>query len=580
MKDLIPFLRLLRPHRDWIIWAIFFGCLTLFASIGLLALSGWFLSASAVAGLSIAAAQNFNIFTPSAGIRGFAVMRTAGRYIERLLSHEATLRLLSSLRVWFYRRIEPQAPAGLYRHRSGDLLNRIVTDIDTLDGLFIRVVLPSLVALFVAGLVSVFLWWLAPLLVLVFLLFYLTAGVFLPLLSHFLGQQTGAAIQHQLATLRANLLEDLHGMADLTIYGGWQYHNQARRAENEVLLKLQEKMAVIQGFNSAMLTVVAGVAALAALYVAIPPAQGGAFDGALLALIAFGILAAFEAVVPLPAAYQMLGKISSAAQRIRTIADGPVAVTFPEKPTRDILDSSVRYNNVDFRYPGNRQAAAVRAINLDIKQQTSLAIVGPSGCGKTTLAHLLTRFWDPDQGIITVGGEPLLNFSEAQLRQLVTLVSQKSHIFNATLRDNLLIGARYASDNLLWEALKKAQLDHFVAGLPHQLDTWAGEGGARLSGGETRRLVLARALLKDAPIWVLDEPTEGLDNHTRRQFNQTLFANLQGKTAIFITHTTDVLERVEQVCFMEAGQIIACGDHDELLAGSERYRHFINSYPG
>ncbi|HMB17205.1 MAG TPA: thiol reductant ABC exporter subunit CydC, partial [Pelovirga sp.] len=426
---------------------------------------------------------------------------------------------------------------------------------------------------------SIFLWWLAPVLALVFLLFYLTAGVLLPLLSHILGQQTGAAIQHQLAILRTNLLEDLHGMADLTIYGAWQRREQTRREENEILLKLQEKMARIQGLNNAILTILAGLAALAALYVAIPLAQAGEFDGALLALIAFGILASFEAILPLPAAYQMLGKISAAAQRIHTITEAPVAVTFPEKPAADLADSRVCFNNLDFRYPDSSQAAAVSEITLEIEHQTSLAIVGPSGCGKTTLAHLLTRFWDPDQGNITIGGQLLQNLSEAQLRQLVTLVSQKSHIFNATLRENLLIAAPNATDEQLWQALKKAQLVDFVAGLPDQLDTWTGEGGARLSGGEARRLVLARALLKDAPIWVFDEATEGLDNRTRQQFNQTLFANLQGKTAIFITHTTDVLERVERVCFMEAGQIIACGDHDKLIAGSERYRHFINTYP-
>ncbi len=580
MRDLLPFLRLLQPHRDWVVWAIFFGCLTLFASIGLLALSGWFLSATAVAGLSIAAAQNFNIFTPSAGIRGFAIMRTAGRYVERLLSHESTLRLLSSLRVWFYRRIEPQAPAGLYRHRSGDLLNRIVTDIDTLDGLFIRVVSPSLVALFVAGLVSVFLWWLAPVLTLLFLLLYLIAGALLPLFSHFLGQDAGGAIQRQLATLRGNLLEDLHGMADLTIYGAWQRHALTRLEENEVLLKLQGKMARIHGFNNAMLTVLAGMTALTALYVAIPLAQEGAFDGALLALIAFGILAAFEAILPLPAAYQMLGRISAAAQRIRAIAEAPVAVTFPQQPAKQIADSRIRFDKLDFGYPGSTpKAAAVREINLDIPPQMHMAIVGPSGCGKTTLAHLLTRFWDPDRGEITIGGTKLQNFDEAQLRRMVTLVSQKSHIFNATMRDNLQVAAPEATDEQLWGALKKAQLADFVAALPQQLNTWAGEGGSRLSGGEARRLVLARALLKDAPIWVLDEPTEGLDNQTRRQFNQTLFANLQGKTAIFITHTTDVLERVQRVCFMEKGHIIVSGHHHELFSKCDRYRHFIGTHP-
>ena len=577
MKDLLPFLRLFHSHRDWVIWAIFFACLTLLSGIGLLALSGWFLSATAVAGLSIAAAQNFNIFTPSAGIRGFAIMRTAGRYIERIVSHEATLRLLSSLRLWFYQRIEPQAPAGLYRHRSGDLLNRIVTDINTLDSLFIRVVSPTLAAIFVAALVSFFLWWLEPLIALVFLGFYLSAGILLPLCSHILGHHTGAAIQGQLARLRTNLLEDLHGMADLTIYGAWHCHDRARHAENEVLLKLQEKMAGIHGFTTAMLTFVAGMAALTALYIAIPLVQNGVFDGALLALITFGVLAAFEAIMPLPAAYQMLGKTIEAARRIRSITEAPVTIRFPDKPSPPPADTGITFHHLDFGYSGTTEETIIKDVCLEIPVRSSLAIIGPSGCGKTTLAHLLTRFWDPHSGNIRIGDIPLQNFSETQLRQMVTLVSQKSHIFNASLRDNLLIAAPEATDDDLREALNKAQLADFVAGLPHGLDTWAGEGGARLSGGEARRLALARALLKDAPIWIFDEPTEGLDNRTRRQFNQTLFANLQGKTAILITHMTDVLDQVDQVCLMEAGRIVACGRHRILLDSNERYRRFIDS---
>ncbi|MEE4136987.1 MAG: ATP-binding cassette domain-containing protein, partial [Desulforhopalus sp.] len=203
--------------------------------------------------------------------------------------------------------------------------------------------------------------------------------------------------------------------------------------------------------------------------------------------------------------------------------------------------------------------------------------VGPSGSGKTTLAHLLTRFWDVDQGQITIGGTDLRHFNEGQLRQMVTLVSQKGHIFSATLRDNLCIAAPQAEDALLWEALERAQLADFVAGLPEGLATWAGEGGSQLSGGEARRLILARALLKNAPIWVLDEPTEGLDNQTRYRFTETIFANLVGKSALFISHTKEVLDRVDQVCFLENGRITACGGHAELLRNCRRYRHFIGT---
>jgi ATP-binding cassette, subfamily C, bacterial CydC len=577
MKELLPFIKLLWPHRAWLFWAITAGTLTLLSSIGLLAVSGWFLSASAVAGLSVAAAQHFNMFTPSASVRGFAVLRTVGRYVDRVISHEVTLRLLSSLRVWFYRRIEPQAPASLYRHRSGDLLGRIVTDINTLDALFIRVLSPTLIALGVTLAVGLFLWWLTPTLTALFLLFFLSAGLLMPLLTERLGRHLGARIQQQMAQLRMNLVEDIHGVADLTIYGAQHRHRSLRLAENDRLLRLQEKMARISGFSTAMTTLLSGLAAVTALYVAIPLAQGGQFDEAVLALITFGILAAFEAVLPLPQAYQLLGKIRAAAARLLEVSEAPVAVCFPSEAAISPTDWSISYRAVTFAYPGSTGSNAVEEINLTLPAQSTVALVGPSGSGKTTLAHLLTRFWDPDQGQITIGSQGLLHFNEAQLRQMVTLVSQKSHIFTATLRDNLVLADPQADDRTLWDALERAQLADFVAGLPQGLETWTGEGGSQLSGGEARRLILARALLKNSPIWVLDEPTEGLDNQTRRQFTETLFANLTGKSALLITHTREALEQVDQVCFMENTKIIAYGSHSELLSSCPRYRHFIGS---
>jgi ATP-binding cassette, subfamily C, bacterial CydC len=577
MKELLPFIRLLRPHRLWAFWGVTAGMLTLLASIGLLAVSGWFLSASAVAGLSLAAARYFDIHTPSASIRGFAVLRTAGRYAERVISHEATLRLLASLRVWFYRQIEPRAPANLFRQRSGDLLNRIVTDIDTLDALFIRVLSPTLVALAVTLVVGGVLWWLAPSLAVLFLLFFLAAGVLTPLLTERLSRRVGAEIQHQLARLRVNLMEDLQGAADLSVYGAQHRHRHDRLAENEQLLGLQEKMARISGCSTALTTLFSGLAALTALYVALPLAASGHFAGPVLALITFGVLAAFEAVLPLPLAYQMLGRIGAAARRLLEISQTPPAVHFPAEPAVMPAEHAISYHRVSFAYPGGGGRSAVAAIDLTVPRQSTVALVGPSGSGKTTLAHLLTRFWDVDQGQITIGGTDLRHFNEGQLRQMVTLVSQKGHIFSATLRDNLRIAAPQAEDALLWEALERAQLADFVAGLPEGLATWAGEGGSQLSGGEARRLILARALLKNAPIWVLDEPTEGLDNQTRYRFTETIFANLAGKSALFISHTREVLDRVDQVCFLENGRIVACGGHAELLRNCRRYRHFIGT---
>ncbi len=555
MKELLPFLTLLWPHRLWVLGGIVAGVLTLLAGIGLLALAGWFLSAAAVAGLSLATLRHFDIRTPSAGVRGFAVLRTAGRYAERIASHEATLRLLASLRVWFYQRIEPQAPANLYRHRSGDLLSRIVSDIDTLDALFVRVLSPTVVALVVAAVVGGVLWWLAPGLALLFFVFFGTAGVAAPLLAERLGRRIGPEIQAQTAALRSNLIEDLQGMADLTVYGAHHRHCRERLNESDLLLLLQEKMAWISGAGNALTTLCAGLAALAALYIALPLAQNGQFPGPVLALVTFGVLAAFEALQPLPLAYQIIGKIRKAAQRLLEIGETPPEVCFPTDPVSKPTEFSIRFHAVTFAYPGQDETSAIEGIDLYLPPRSTTALIGPSGSGKSTLAHLLTRFWDPDHGQITIGGVDLRQFSETQLRNMVTLVSQTSHIFNATIRDNLLIAAPQASDAHLWEVLERAQLADFVAGLPHGLATWTGEDGSQLSGGEARRLVLARALLKNSPIWILDEPTEGLDNLTRRRFMETLFANLTGRTALLITHNHEALASVDHIYALHNGRL-------------------------
>ncbi len=578
MKRLLPFIKLLYPHRNWASLALLAGIITLMTSIGLLAFSGWFLSAAAVAGLSVATTQAFNIHNPSAGIRGFALTRTLARYAERVISHETTLRLLSSLRVWFYQKIEPQAPANLYRYRSGDLLSRIVGDIDILDSLFVRVLSPTISALVVAAVLGGILWWLAPVLAIVFFCFFLLAGIVTPIYVGWVSRRVGARIQKQQALLRSNLVEDLRGMADLKIYGAQRQHIKDRLSESDRLLKLQEKMAVISGASTAILTLFGGLAALTALYVALPLAKSGAFSEPVLAFIAFGVLAAFETIQPLPLAYQMMGKIREAAERLLQVSETPAAVVFPDKPTSLSSALTITFDKISFTYPDSEETSALKAVNLTISPQSTVALVGPSGSGKTTLAHLLTRFWDPDQGTILLGDTDLKALGEKQLRSMITMVSQKAHIFSGTLRKNLLIAAPEAEEEQLQKALEKAQLDGFVASLPEGLDTWIGEAGSQLSGGEARRLVLARALLKNSPVWILDEPTEGLDNWTRRRFTETIFDNLTGRTGLFITHTPEALAKVDQVCFLENGQISGYGSHTQLLADNPRYRHFIGSH--
>ena len=577
MNKLLPFLKLLHPHRVWVFLSIAAGILTLLSSIGLLAVSGWFLSGAAVAGLSLVTLQAFNLHTPSAGVRGFALIRTLARYAERVISHETTLRLLASLRVWFYQKIEPQAPANLYRYRSGDLLSRIVNDIDILDSLFVRVLSPTIAALVVAAVVGGILWWLSPVLAFVFFLFFLLAGVVTSFWAGWAGRYIGAEIQRKQAVLRSNLVEDLEGVADLAIYGARRRHIDQRLAESDRLLKLQEKMAAISGASTAMLNLIGGLAALTALYVALPLARNNAFSEPVLAFITFGVLAAFESIQPLPLAYLMMGKIQAAAERLLEVSEAAAVVTFPTESAASPKDFTIAFKEVTFAYPDSSAKHVVEAINILIAPGATVALVGPSGSGKTTLAHLLVRFWDPDHGTIFMGDSDLRFFSEKQLRSMVTMVSQKAHIFNGTLRENLLIARPEANDLQLREALQKAQLTEFIDTLPAGIDTWVGESGSQLSGGEARRLVLAQALLKNSPIWILDEPTEGLDNQTRRRFTEAIFANLAGRSGLFITHTPEALEQVDQVYFLENGLIAGYGTHNELLANNPRYRHFIGN---
>lgn len=548
MNELVPFLRLFWPSRLWIFWGLFFSLAATMASIGLLALSGWFLSAAAFAGMSAATAHTFNFFTPSAGVRGFAIVRTGGRYAERVLAHEATFRLLASLRVWFFDRIEPLTPARLARSRSGDLLGRIVGDIDTLDNLFIRLLSPSIVALGVGSFVGLFLWWLAPPLAVAFWLFYVAAGVLVPFIASRFGSRAGTETLVASNQLRTALVEDIQGMADLLAYGAYRKHQKRIAAYAAQLLQGQRKFAYASAFGSAANTCLAGFAVVILLIIAIPLSQAGVFDGAHIALIAFGSLAAFEAVMGLPLAWQSLGKTVNAATRLNEIVCATPAVTFPEQSIALPNRYDVVFQNVTFGYDPSKPI--VQDFSLRIDQGKTVAIAGRSGIGKSTLAALLARLYDPQQGEIAIDGIDVRHFDEATLRTLIGVVSQKSDLFGATIRDNLLLGKLDANDDELWQALERAKLAAFVRTLPHGLETWVGESGATLSGGQGRRLVLARTLLKRPPIIILDEPTEGLDPLTRAEFMQTVWENIDGQTVLLITHDQDDLLRADAVVKM------------------------------
>jgi ATP-binding cassette subfamily C protein CydC len=569
-RQLAPFIKLLRHHLKWMALGTGLGLLAAASAVGLLALSGWFICAAAWAGLSTASAQLFNFFHPSIGIRLFAISRTLARYAERIVAHDATFRILQSLRCWFYVHLEPLAPSRLMMFRSGDILNRIVADIDALDNLYLRVLSPSLIALMMSLMVTGFLWVFDPLIAFSTALFLLIAGFCVPAAALRLGSPGGQRITRSISELRVRIVDGLQGLPELLVFGAYAQYLEGVAQRSSALIKNQRRMSHIRGASIALNTLLAGFAVLSVLYLAANLVNRGSLDGASLALAALAVMAAFEAVLPLPDAYQYLGQTRAAGRRLLEIVHTQPQVVFPAQSISLSGPIGLNFDNVSFRY--HEEAPwALKAVDFEIPPGRRLAVIGETGSGKSTLVRLLVRFWDPVAGRIHIGRENVRHFSESDLRRLISVVSQQPHMFNATVRENLLLACPAADDNVLWAALEAAQLHDFVNDLPDGLETWVGEAGQLLSGGQARRLAVARAMLHNAPLWVLDEPTEGLDVLTEKKMMGALREKTAGRTLLLITHRLVDLYWMDQILMLDRGRIVARGTHAELLQNNDRY---------
>lgn len=548
----------------------FCGLLATLSAVGLLSLAGWFLSATAFAGLTVAGARVFNFFLPSIGVRMFAILRTVARYAERIVSHDATFRILASLRSWFYRHLEPLAPARLARYRSGDILSRIISDIDALDNLYLRVLSPSVVAALMALIILFFLWLFDPTIALCTVFFLLLAGVVVPMSAGRAGARAGEELALRTASLRTRMVDGIQGLPELLVFGAHRSHLDAVGHDIRKLVDIQRCMSHISGLSIAWVTLLAGVAVLMALYLGAGLVNRGELGGPSLALVGLAVLASFEAVLPLPAAYLFLGRTREAGRRLLEIVDTEPDIAFPDPSDRCVENFDLKFEQVSFRYLPEAPPA-ISEVDFIVPRGRRVAIVGETGSGKSTLVNLLVRFWNPDSGRILLGGEDICTLSEPVLRRSIAVVSQQAHMFNASIRDNLLLARPEAGEEELRDALAVAQLLDFVNDLPDGLDTWIGESGKLVSGGQARRLAVARAVLYDAPLWVLDEPTEGLDTITESDMMQAVHERTQGRTVLLITHRLVDLERMDTILVLERGRIVAQGTHEELLQSKQRY---------
>jgi len=569
MREMKPFLRLLKPHRRWMALGLLLACIAGAAGAGLLGLAGWFISASALAGLTPLTAHLFNLLQPSVGLRLFAILRTAGRYAERIVNHDITFRILESLRTWFYLRLEPLAPAGLGQYRSGDILNRIVADIDALDNLYIRVLTPSIVAMVMTLLVTGVFWHFDHGAALVIFTGMVLAGFVLPMIAGQAGIDPGRALARHSAKLRIHTVEGLQGLAELLVFNAAHRHLRKIERCQDALIQTQGRMSLISGATAAGLTLVSGAAVGTLLYLGAGRVEHGQLDGAILAMMAFAALAAFDVIWALPAAFQYLSRTQEASRRLLDIVEQAPAVTFPaESPSP--ANVGIAFDGVTFRYDPEGPDV-LKNFHLRIGPGEHVAVMGATGAGKSTLVNLLVRFWDPGAGRILVGGQNIQTLSETRLRQEMAVVSQQSHLFNATIRENLRIACPAADDDQLWSALRAARLDRFVSALPRGLDTWTGEAGQRLSGGEARRMVIAQAVLRNAPLWLLDEPTEGLDSANEQDVMNTLYDLTAQRTMLLITHRPVALDRMDRIAILDSGRIVEEGPHHALLAAGKHY---------
>jgi thiol reductant ABC exporter CydC subunit len=549
------------PERRRASVAVSLQVLTIASGVGLMGTSAWLLSKAALHP-SIAALQ-----VAIVGVRGFGISRAAFRYLERLSSHDVTLRLLARLRMTLFRALVPLAPARLLAHRGGDLLGRVIEDVSTLESLYVRVLGPSLAAVVVVALVALLLGSFSGGLALAAVLGLATGGVLAPRLSSRLGETPGRRLVALRGELSARLVDGARGTADLLAFGREGDHASAMAALGHEAAAQQARLARAAALGSSLAVLAADLTTVAVLVLGIRAIQAGCLDGVQLATLALLTLASFEAVAPLPVAWHGLGAMREASRRLFDLADSPPAVAERghASPAPVAGAPLVDVRDLRFTYPGEPRPA-LDGVSLRLEPGRRIAIVGPSGSGKSTLVHLLLRFWEAPPGAILLEGHDLREWPSDDARARVAFGAQRAHIFTGTLRENLRLARPEAPDAELRAVLRSVRLDALVERLPEGLDAWVGEEGQRLSGGERQRLALARALLRPAPLLLLDEPTAHLDALTERDVIAEIVRAGEGRATLLVTHRLVSLDAFDEVVVLDRGRVVEQGRAAQLLA--------------
>jgi len=564
MKLVWRLLGFMKPLRGWILISTMTGFSTVAAGVGLLGTSAYLIASAAfhpsIAELSVAVV----------GVRFFGISRGVFRYLDRLVSHHVNFRLLSILRIWFYDCLKLLAPARLIHYQRGDLLSRAIGDIDALDQFYVRAVSPVISAIFatvgfslLVGSWNVRLGWI------------LAAGLsvtsfVLPALVYIFSQDPAKQLVDQWAILSQTMLDTLRGAAEMMVF---QQQEEELTQINRVSLqtnRAQVGLAHSQGLSNGMNAVLTQGTVALMLLVGIPLVRTGELDGIMLAVIVLITMASFEISIPIAQAAQFWESSLQAARRLFEMADQQPAIIEPVIPVSVPEKPNILIRNLSFQYHGNLPLAADH-LNINLSYGRKIALVGENGSGKTTILNLLMRFWDCQPGEILIDGILVQEFSPKELRQRIGYVSPGGAIFQTTLRQNLLLANPGALDADLLRVLDCVQLGEWVQTLPDGLDTWLGASGLTISGGQLQRIQLARGLLMDAPIYLLDEPTTHLDVETENRLISLFRSIFQNRSLVWVTHRLVGLDWLDEILVLENGRVVERGNQHTLLESRGRF---------
>lgn len=549
-------------------FAALLGFFTVGSSVGLMMTSAYIIAKAALH-VHISELQ-----VAIVGVRFFGISRAVFRYLERYVSHEVTFRLLAKFRVWFFEAYERIAPSKTKDFTSGDLLTRVVSDIESLEHIFVRVIHPPVVALAIFVSLFLYLWKFGIIFSLIFLFSFFVAGIVIPSVTFFLSKNLGEKIISLRAELNDLIVDGVSGMNELLAFNRTEnYTGKFDETQNE-LTEAERKMSVIDGFNESAIGLTMNLTVIAIYIAAAPLVNANLLDGVLLSVLSLGIMSAFEAVMPIPLSVQYIDKSVRAGNRLFEITE----MKNEEKvsaQTSSPESFDLEAEKLSFSYDQNQ--TVLKEITFSLREKEKIAIVGASGSGKSTLVNLLLAFWQSDSGKIVLGGIDYNSLSDDEIRKQFSVISQETFLFNATIKDNLLLANKSANESELSDALKKAELESFIETLPDKIDTFAGEHGKQLSGGERKRISIARAILKDSPILICDEATSDLDSITEKKILDTILRISENKSLIYITHRFADLDKFKEIFVIEEGEIVERGDFKSLLGMKAKFYELFES---